>query len=103
MVIEQCDLGDNSSLIYEYCMCVNQRFIQNDVLTRIKAMPNWASDVEYITVFANAWQDFTLFVKLLERVFGYMNRYCTETLGKEHTTDVSFFAFKEQVFWPQKN
>ena len=66
-------------------------------------MPAWATDAEVVFVFAEAWRDFTLFVKLLERVFEYMNRYCTSQLGKQHTTEISFFAFKNEVFWVYKH
>ena len=61
-------------------------------------MPDWAPDIDFVAVFAKAWTDFTLFVKLIERVFDYMNRYCISKLARQHTTEISFFAFKSQVF-----
>ena len=49
------------------------------------------------------WRDYTLFVKLTEKVFDYMNRYCISKLKKVSTTEQCFYAFKTEVFWPNKN
>ena len=49
------------------------------------------------------WRDYTLFVKLTEKVFDYMNRYCISKLKKVSTTEKCFYDFKTEVFWPNKN
>lgn len=65
-------------------------------------LPTWAIETDYISTFAKAWKDFTLYVKLIERAFDYMNRYCISNLGKTHLTELAFFAFKSEMFWPNR-
>ena len=101
-MIEQCDLGDNSASLYEYFVTVNSDFLNNDILPPINQLPSWTTDVDFVEVFAKAWKDYTLFVKLTERVFEYMNRYCVNNLGKVHSTEVCFYMFKSEVFWVHK-
>ena len=102
MVIEQCDIGDNSAELYDYAVQVSERFIETDIRPIVETVPSWASDFDKVTAFAEAWTKYTLFVKLIERLFEYMNRYCTQRLGKVHTTEMSYFAFKSQIFWNYK-
>lgn len=101
-IIEQCDFGDNSANLYEYLVEVNLAFLRNDIVPRVNRLPTWAIDSDYISTFAKAWRDFTLFVKLMERAFDYMNRYCINNLGKTHLTELAFFAFKSEMFWPNR-
>lgn len=94
MIIEQCDIHDKSAQLYEYAIRLSDRFIETDVKPLVETVPSWASDADKVSAFAQAARNFMLFVKLVERLFEYMNRYCTSSLGKVHTTEMSFFSFK---------
>ena len=47
-MIEQCDFGDNSASLYDYLMTVNDKFLKDDILPRIDALPDWAQDVDVV-------------------------------------------------------
>mmetsp|Transcript_27894 Transcript_27894/g.37256 ORF Transcript_27894/g.37256 Transcript_27894/m.37256 type:complete len:83 (-) Transcript_27894:34-282(-) len=77
MVIEQCDISDNSAGLYDFAVKLSERFIETDATPLIETVPSWASAGDIVGAFAEAWTKYTLFVKLIERLFEYMNRYCT--------------------------
>ena len=65
-------------------------------------MSERASNESVLAVYRKTWDDFTLFVKLIERIFDYMNRYSAEKMKKLHTTEVCFYHFKSNVFMSNK-
>lgn len=101
-IIEQCDFGDNSQNLYEYLLEATTLFLRNDIIPRLTSLPAWAVESDYICCFAKAWRDFTLYVKLIERASEYVNRNCIFKLNLKPLTEESFYLFKTEVFWPNK-
>ena len=106
MIVEQCDLGNKSTVIYDYVNEASHNFMLNYIVPRIAKTAPQQNERGYgfnhelfVQTFAKVWEDFTLYVKLMERAFEYMNRNMVQNHAKTHTSELSFFSFKQDVFF----
>ena len=98
-VIEQCDFGDNSANLYAYLDETISNFIEEDILAKLRPLAaDQTKRKQFTETFTRLWPTFKLFVKLIERIFEYLNRYSAEKLKKLHSTEYCIDMFREKVF-----
>ena len=67
----QCDSMDNGAKLYKYFGDLVKIYIQEKAIPQVKSQ----NGIMIIKAYLQVWKDFSMFVKLLDRMFDYLNRY----------------------------
>ena len=62
---------DNGAKLYKYFGDLVKIYIQEKAIPQVKSQ----NGIMIIKAYLQVWKDFSMFVKLLDRMFDYLNRY----------------------------
>ena len=79
-VLKQCDESDHNESLYAYFEQVVNEFLVGDLLPFAQGKTGEA----LLDAFVKCWSDFTMFSKLIERAFDYLNAFFLENLEEPH-------------------
>ena len=71
MVLYQCDQEDNNNHLYGYFEKIVNGYLVNELIPFTQGKIGQGM----LDAFVKCWSDFTMFSKLVERMFDYLNRY----------------------------
>ena len=84
LMLYQCDQEDNNNHLYAYFERVVNSYITDELIPFTKGK----TGERMLDAFVKCWTNFTMFSKLMERMFDYLNRYylknqCLPQLGEK--------------------
>ena len=75
-VLRQCDEADHNESMYMYFEQVVNEYLLVDLLP----FTHGKTGESLLDAFAKCWTDFTMFAKLIERMFDYLNAFFLENV-----------------------
>lgn len=70
IVMNQCDQQDNGQKLHNLYCTVLEQYLRDDALRYIND-----HKFEFLHAFVKVWDNYTMFAKLLDKMFDYLNRY----------------------------
>ncbi len=96
IVMNQCDQQDNGQKLHQLYLTTLESYIKKDALTYINSRPK----VEFLEAFVKVWEDYTMFAKLLDKMFDYLNRYFLRNQSMSSLGQTALKKFNE-LFYPE--
>ena len=93
IVMNQCDQQDNGAKLHKLYLDTLESYIKNDALTYINA-----HKFEFLEAFAKVWDDYTMFAKLLDKMFDYLNRYFLKNQSMSSLSATALKKFNEMLY-----
>lgn len=96
IVMNQCDQQDNGAKLHTLYLQTLESYIRKDALAYMNSRPR----VEFLEAFVKVWENYTMFAKLLDKMFDYLNRYF---LKNQSMSSLGITALKKfnELFYPE--
>ncbi len=94
--MNQCDQQDNGAKLHQLYVSTIESYIKKDALAYINSRPK----VEFLEAFVKVWENYTMFAKLLDKMFDYLNRYFLKNQSMSSLGQTALKKFNE-LFYPK--
>lgn len=97
-VQHQCDTEDNNEHLYAFFENAVKSYIKNELHTKMRDKSGEA----LIRAYVECWTDYTLYAKLMDKMFDYLNRYYLKNNNMPLLGDRCLRMFHEEFFIKHK-
>ena len=99
LMLYQCDQEDNNNHLYNYF----ERIINSYIVDHLIPFTKGKQGEQMLEAFVKCWQNFSMFSKLMEKMFDYLNRYYLKNQCLPQLGEKCMSYYKDIYYDRQKN
>lgn len=99
LIIHHCDNQDNNSEVFDFFRRFVRTYFDEEVIPQLLDKSNEA----LLTTIVKVWEDYTIYAKMMDRCFDYLNRYYLSNSSLQPIGANCLVMFKERVFTKMKS
>ena len=99
LIIHHCDNQDNNSEVFDCFRRFVKTYFDEEVMPQLHDKTNEA----LLTTIVKVWEDYTIYAKMMDRCFDYLNRYYLSNSSLQPIGANCLVMFKDRVFTKMKS